>query len=161
MQFIVQGCQKDWSKEMLHKSNSNCHEGVAQWLSKSTCVFIHTYCTFVPLFINTLFVSLLSVFVGTLFCKAKRPGPLSLTPGLVARNWCSHHRDLASVSDWEQLLQAKATQDLFFYNNQTEAAMEMQIWSSLDQSANRIDIEEVGKFYLQQNYNFNRLKICR
>ena len=41
------------------------------------------------LLMNTLLASLLSVLVEIL-CRAERPGPLSLTTGLVARIWCSH-----------------------------------------------------------------------
>ena len=44
------------------------------------------------LLIKTLLASLLSVFVEILFCKAKGPGPLSLTTGLVARICCFRHR---------------------------------------------------------------------
>ena len=62
--------------------------------------------------INTLPVSLLSIFVGILFCKAEGPGPLSLTTDLVTRIWCFHQRNPASVAGWEpQPLQAEATQD--------------------------------------------------
>ena len=44
------------------------------------------------LLIKTLLASLLSVFVEILFCKAKGPGPLSLTTGLVARICCLRRR---------------------------------------------------------------------
>ena len=50
------------------------------------CLCTHTVLFF--LFVNTLLASLLSVFVEILFCKAKGPGPLSLTTGLVARIYC-------------------------------------------------------------------------
>ena len=42
-----------------------------------------------------LLVSLLSVFVEILFCKAEWPGPLSLTSGLLVRIWCFHYCDPA------------------------------------------------------------------
>ena len=56
---------------------------------ESSCVTVHTYCTF-SLLINTLHAPLLSIFVEILFCKAKGSGPLSLTTGLVERIWCFH-----------------------------------------------------------------------
>ena len=76
---------------------------------------IPKYCTLL-LLINALLTSLLSVFVGTLLCKAEGPGPLSLTTGLVARIWWFHHLDPPSVSGREpkprsKLLQAQAMQD--------------------------------------------------
>ena len=78
---------------------------------ESTQVSIHTCCTLF-LLKNTLLVSLLSVFIGILFCKAEEPGPLPLAIGLVARIWCSHCCDLASIHGWGQtLLQAKAPRD--------------------------------------------------
>ena len=40
------------------------------------------------LLINSLLTSLLSIFVEALLCKAKGPGPLSLTTGLAVRSWC-------------------------------------------------------------------------
>ena len=42
------------------------------------CVYPHILYSFSHL-INTLLASLLSIFVETLFCKVKGPGPLSLT----------------------------------------------------------------------------------
>ena len=68
--------------------------------SESAWVSIHTYYTLF-LLINILLASLFSVFVEILFCKAKGPGPLTLTTDLVARIWCSYHHDLASISGWE------------------------------------------------------------
>ena len=62
------------------------------------CLFTCTV-LFFPL--NTLLASLLSVFVRILSCKAKGPGPLSLTTGLVARISCCHHCEPASISGWE------------------------------------------------------------
>ena len=67
---------------MPHKGHSNYHEGVAQRLSPSPPVCLSNMYFFF-LLINT--VSLLSIFVGILFCKAEGPGPLSLTTGLGAR----------------------------------------------------------------------------
>ena len=43
----------------------------------------HTVLIF-SLLINTSLVSLVSIFVGILFCKAEGPGLLSLTTGLLA-----------------------------------------------------------------------------
>ena len=73
---------------MPHKSNSNCHKGATHRLSLSLPESINTNCIFVP----SLILSLFSVFVGILFCKAKGSGPLSLTTGLVARIW--YYRNL-------------------------------------------------------------------
>ena len=83
-------------------------------LSPSPPVCISTVLFF--LLINTLLALLLSVFLEILFCKAKGPGPLSLTAGLVAKTWCSHSLDSAPVCGWEskprsKLLQAKSTRD--------------------------------------------------
>ena len=98
-QWLAKGNQE----EMLHKSNSHYHEGATQWLFLSlnspVCLSTHTVVFF--LFINTLLASLLSVFVEIIFSKARGPGPLSLTTNLVARIWCFHYRNLASVFGWE------------------------------------------------------------
>ena len=76
--------KESW-KKLPHKSNSNCHEGVTQQLSESTHVSIHIYCIlFFPPLTNTLLVSLLSNFVGTLL-QSWRARALSLTTGLMAR----------------------------------------------------------------------------
>ena len=75
---------------------------------ESTQVSIHTCCTLF-LLKNTLLVSLLSVFIGILFCKAEEPGPLPLTIGLVARIWCSHLCDLTSISGQGTKAQLQAT----------------------------------------------------
>ena len=56
--------------------------------------------TLLFLLINTLLISVLSIFVGILFCKAEGPGPLSLTTDLVARIWCFHCCFPATIS-WE------------------------------------------------------------
>ena len=79
------------------------------------CISIHTFCTRF-LLINTSLASLLSIFMGILFCKAEEPGPLSLIIGLLARVWCFLHRDPASISGWEpkpcsKPVQAEATRD--------------------------------------------------
>ena len=74
-------------EEIPRNSNSNCYEavtviqGLSLWESLST----HTALSF--LLTNTLPASLLSGFVGIIFCKAKGPGPLPLTAGLVIRIW--------------------------------------------------------------------------
>ena len=74
------------SKETLPLSLPGC-------LSTCTILFF--------LLANTLLASLLSVFVEIIFSKARGPGPLSLTTNLVARIWCFHYRNLASVFGWE------------------------------------------------------------
>ena len=98
---------------MPHKSDSNCHEGAT--LSEFARVSIHTYYTSFFL-INTLLVSLLSVFVGILFLQSHRARALSLTTGLVARTQCSHRLDPTSITGQElkpllKAPQAEATQD--------------------------------------------------
>ena len=78
------------------------------------------------LLINTLLVSLLSVFVGILFLQSCRARALSLTFGLVASIWCSHCCDPTSITGRElkpcfKLLQAEATRDqihLVLFNSQ-------------------------------------------
>ena len=55
------------------------------------CEYPHMLYSFF-LLINTLLVSLLSVFVEILFCKAKEPGPC-----LTARMWYSHCLDRSSI----------------------------------------------------------------
>ena len=50
-------------------SNSDYHEGVTLSLSPPAC--LPTHIVFFFLLINTLLVSLFSIFVGILFCKAK------------------------------------------------------------------------------------------
>ena len=77
------------------------------------CVYPHILYSFSC---PKILASLHSVFVGILFCKAKKPGPLSLTTGPVVRICCSHCRDPASISTWEakphfKSLQAEAFRD--------------------------------------------------
>ena len=103
-------------KEMPHKSNSNYPEGVTQRRTLSLPVCLSTSPVFFFLLLNPLFASLFSLFGAILLCKAKEPGPLSLTTCLVVRIWCSHLCNLDSVSGEElkphfKRLQAKATQD--------------------------------------------------
>lgn len=66
-------------KELTHKSNSNCREGVIQSLSLSlserTRESLSTRSIFLFLLINTLLVSLLFIFMGIFFCRAEGPGP--------------------------------------------------------------------------------------
>ena len=86
-------------EEMPHKGNSNNHEGATQALSPLSlwvclCAYPHIPYSFS---LNTWLVSLLSIFVAILFCKAKGPGPLLLTTGLAARIRCSHCHDPAQA----------------------------------------------------------------
>ena len=86
-------------------------------LPESAQVSIHTHCTFF-LLKKYLACVLPTVFVGILFCKAKEPGHLSLTPGLVFR--CSYCRDPISVSGWEHnphsnWFQVEATHDQLYF----------------------------------------------
>ena len=100
------------AKENLeNKTNSNCHKSATQRLSESALLSVYTHYT-IFLLVKTLRVSLLSIFVGILFCRAE--GPLSLITCLMARIWCFHCHDPASTSGQEpkpcfKLLQAKAT----------------------------------------------------
>ena len=80
----------------------------------SLCVCLSTCIVLFLLLVNTLLASLLSIFVEILLWKAKAPGLLSLTSGLVARIWCFHHCEPAPVPGWEpkpcsKSLKAEAT----------------------------------------------------
>ena len=110
---VNQASQNDWPKETQKKctikeTQTTKRAQLRESPSESAHVPVHTCCTlFLP--IHALLASLLSVFVGTLFCKAEGPGPLSLTTGLVARVWCSRDRDSACL--WlgtQAMLQAAA-----------------------------------------------------
>ena len=84
-------------EEIRHKSNSNYHKGATRLSLSLSLPTSHPHVLYsFPL--NKYFVSLLFIFVGIFFCKTKGPGPWSQTTGLVARIWCSHHHDQASVS---------------------------------------------------------------
>ena len=90
-------------------------------------VCLSTRAVLFSLLINALLVSLLSVFVAVLFCKAERPRPLSLTTGLVIRIWCSDCCNLSSVSNWGpklhfKQLRAKATQDEYHHHSGVSSA---------------------------------------
>ena len=62
-------------EEMPHKSNSNCHEGATQRLSLQVLSGVYPHVLYFSPLINTLLVSLLSIFVGIILCKAEEPGP--------------------------------------------------------------------------------------
>ena len=83
------------------------------------CVYLHVLYSFF-LLINTLLVSLLSIFVGILFLQSCRARALSLTTGLVARIQCFCRHNPTSITGQElkpcfKSLQAKATQDHLDY----------------------------------------------
>ena len=80
---------------MPPESYSDYYYGRTLPLSLPVCLPKHA----LFLLINSLLVSLLSVFVGILFLQSQRARALSLTAGLVVGTWCSYHHDLASVSD--------------------------------------------------------------
>ena len=113
-------------EEMPHISDLNYHAGTTLSLSSPVCLATHTLLFFF-LLINTSLVSLLSVFVGILFCKAEGPGPChwplvwwlgfgALTamtqPQSLARNWnpassCCRPRPLEIIwtqTTWVQIL---------------------------------------------------------
>ena len=85
-------------EELPHKSDLSYHEGATLSLSPPVC--LSTRNLFPP---NKHFASLLSVFVGIHFCKAKGPGPCqwSLVTGLLARIQLSHCHGLMSSSGRE------------------------------------------------------------
>ena len=86
-------------EEMPHKYDSNCHEVMTQQLSlpESGYVSIHTYCTLVPL--NKYFTCFTTFHIcRNSFLQGWRPGPLSLTTGLVVRIWYFHCCDPVSIS---------------------------------------------------------------
>ena len=85
MRTQSQAKQEDQPKEPgrnAHKSDPNYCKGGTP--SPPVCLSPGT--VFFFLLISTWLASLLSFFVEIHFCKAERPGPLSLTTGLVARN---------------------------------------------------------------------------
>ena len=105
LRTVNQASQNDWPKETQKKcpmkviqTARRCNSRTLS-LSPPACLSTHTVLFF--LLINTWPASRLSVLVEIIFCRAKGPGPLSLATGLVARIWCSHRRDPASVSGWE------------------------------------------------------------
>ena len=86
-------------EEMPHMSDLNCHKDAALSLSPptslSTCVVLFL------LLINTLLISLLSVFGRILYLQSWRARILSLTRGLVARIQCCYRHDATSASRWK------------------------------------------------------------
>ena len=105
-------CSSPWGRKELDMTEGLSLFKLSRRLDSGTlslrlpvCLSTHT----VPFFllVNTLLVSLLSIFVGILSCKAEGPGSMSSITGLVVRIWCSHHRDLVSITGWgtEALLQ--------------------------------------------------------
>ena len=86
-------------------SNSDYHEGATRSPSPQACVPTHT--VFFFLLINTLLVSLFSIFVGILFWKPKGPGPCHWRTHPVDRIQCLlPWRDLNLWPGTETLLQA-------------------------------------------------------
>ena len=61
---------KENLEQIPHKSDLNCHEA----MTPSLLVYLATHTVLFFLLTNSLLISLLSVFVGILFCKAERPG---------------------------------------------------------------------------------------
>ena len=70
-------------EEMPHISDLNCHKDVTLPLSPPMC--LSTCVVLFLLLINTLLISLLSVFGRILYLQSWRARTLSLTRGLVAR----------------------------------------------------------------------------
>ena len=121
---LNQANQNDWSKETWKKCPINVIQAamrVRLSLWARPRVYPHILYSFF-LLINTLLVSLLSVFVGILFLQSRTARALSLTTGLVARIRCSHCRDPTSITGRElkscfKPLQAKATRDHIWCRN--------------------------------------------
>ena len=109
---------------MPHISDLSYHEGMIVSLSPPMCLSTHTFF----LLINTLLVSLLSVFVGILFRKAKGPGPchwLLVPGGLVARIQRSYCHGPTSISGWKpktcfKPLQAEASRGQYLEEKQDQ-----------------------------------------
>ena len=106
-------------------------------LSLPMCLTTHTILFF--LLINTLVVSLLSVFVVILSPQSQRARALSLTTGLVARIWCSHRRGLNSISGREpkpcfRPLQDEVTRDHWEHRRKTQCLPLRRSQSLLGQS---------------------------
>ena len=109
--------KKIWPKE----TQKECPVKVIQTATRAPlspwalpCVYPHVLYFFF-LLINTLLVSLLSIFAGILLLQSHRARALSLTTGLVPRILCSHHHDPTSITGREpkpcfKPLQAEATQ---------------------------------------------------
>ena len=118
------------TEEISHKSNTNYPKGATQKLSLclSLSVCLSTYSVLCSL-LNTLFASLLSIFVEIIFCKAKRPGSLSLTIGLVASIYCFHHCDPAQAPS--KPLQAEAIWGHIYFNFSENSCMIMCLQASL------------------------------
>ena len=109
-------------------------------LSLSLPVCLLTWTVLFFLLINTLLALLLPIFVEILFCKAEEPGSLFLTTGLVARMWCSHHRDPDSISAWKpkpyfKLFQAEATQDQNHHHQSASSCEGRDCHNSWDKDA--------------------------
>ena len=112
--------QNDWPKETWKKWPIKVIQTAMRgWLSTLSlwacpCVYPHILYSFPP---NKHFVGFSTFCLcGNSFWQNQRVRVLSLTTGLVARMWCSHHLDLSSVSGWElkpsfKSLQAEVIQD--------------------------------------------------
>ena len=107
-------------EEIVDKNNSNCHEGMIQWLFLCLSLPMYLSKDIVLFFflINTLLVLLLSVFAGILFMQSRRARTLLLTIDLAARNGAlttvTQPQSLAGgLKPCFKLLQAKATRDYY------------------------------------------------
>ena len=92
--ILNQANQKDWPNKTQKKFPIKITQTTRVRLSDSlwVCLFL--------LLINTVLVSLLSVFVGIRFLQSKRARALSLTTGVMVRI-CSHCHNMTSVSGLE------------------------------------------------------------
>ena len=90
--------QNDWPKNTRNKCSIKEIQIATRVQLRDSLSLPMCLSTLTALFfflINTLLASLISILVEILFCKAKGPGPLSLTTGLVARIWCFYCYDSA------------------------------------------------------------------
>ena len=88
---VSQANQNDWPKQAWKKYSIKVVQAATRlWVSCSLFASVHQRAcphieySFPP---NKCFVSLLSVFLEILFCRAEGPEPLSLTADLGARIW--------------------------------------------------------------------------
>ena len=109
-QIKLIGWRKTGRNALYYQSNSNCQQGATQRLpliksSSPSCTV---------LFYSNKYLTCSTTYFrcANFFLQSWRPGPLSLTAGLLARLWCSHRCNPTSISGLEsqpfwELLQAE------------------------------------------------------
>ena len=106
---VNQANHNDWPKEFPPKYpikviQTAMRARLSDSLSLSLPMYLSTRTVLFFLLISTLLASLLSIFVGILFCKVKGPAPCHW---VVARIWCSHCHNSTSISGWEPKARSK------------------------------------------------------